>query len=84
MMGDEFKEMYPHHADDPEVKMALKNGLEGFKSDALDFIIDHSTDFPLAIVLFYDSRIFIESIMQSLSTKLLDVFIYKYKAHLEK
>jgi hypothetical protein len=83
MMADEFKEMYPLQAADPEIKLALKSGLEGFKSDSTDFILDHSTDFPVSIVLFYDCKIYFETIMQSLSTKLIDVFIYKYKHHLE-
>lgn len=58
--------------------------MEGFKSESIDFILEHSVDFPITCVLFFDSRIYIESIMQSLAQKLLDVFIYKYKFHLEK
>jgi len=84
MMSEEYKEMYPHQSAEPEIKLALKSGLEGFKSDSTDFIIDHSTDFPVTIVLFYDSKIYYENLMQSLATKLLDVFIYKYKRELEK
>ena len=55
-MGEEYKEMYPHqYQQDTDIKLAFKNGFEGFKSDSLDYILDHCAHFPLTLVLFYDS-----------------------------
>ena len=55
-MGDEYKEMYPHlYQQDSEVKLAFRNGLEGFKSDSVDFMLEHCALFPISLVLFYDS-----------------------------
>jgi hypothetical protein len=59
--------------------MAFKNGLEGFKSDSMDFIMQNCAHFPLTIVLFYDSTIYLEMIMESLASKILDVFLFKYE-----
>lgn len=67
LIGDEFKEMYPNQAASTEVKLALKNGLEGFKSEGIDFILEHSIDFPITCVVFYDSKIYIEQVMQNLA-----------------
>jgi hypothetical protein len=66
-MADEFKEMYPGTYDDHEVKSAFKNGLEGFKSDSADFILEHSAEHPISIVIFYDEHICTEGMMQSLA-----------------
>jgi len=65
--------------------MALKNGLESFKSDSLDFILQHQALYPLTIVLFYDSTIYLEAIIESLASKILDVFLFKFekKFHVE-
>lgn len=41
-------------------------------------------DFPITCVVFYDSKIYTEQIMENLAQKLLDVFIYKFKFHLER
>lgn len=69
---------------DHEIKAAFKSGLEGFKSDSVDFILEHSPEFPISIVLFYDENIYLESIMNSLACKLMDVFIYKFKFELQR
>lgn len=83
VMAEEFKEMYPRQIDS-EVKIAFKRGLEGFKSDSIDFILEHSSEQPITILVFYDEHLYKESIMVSLAQKLLDVFIYKHKRELDK
>lgn len=83
VMAEEFKEMYPRSVDS-EVKSAFKSGLEGFKSDGVDFILEHSCEYPTTIVVFYDEHLCKESIMVSLAQKLMDVFIYKHKRELDK
>ena len=80
MMADEFREMHPHQfTSDPDVKIAFRNGLEGFKSDSVDLILSHNDDFPITIVLFYDSQIYLEKIMANLAEKILDVFVFKFE-----
>lgn len=80
MMGEEMKEMYPKQfKDDPNTICAFKNGFTGFKSDSTDHILQHCDHFPLTLVLFYDSSIYLDSIMRGLAIKILDVFLYKFE-----
>ena len=79
MMEDEFREMYPQFEEDPELKMAFRAGMEGFQSDSLDFVQNNNAHFPLTLVLFYDSTLYMTSIMENLACKILDIFIYKFK-----
>ena len=79
MMEDEFREMYPQFEEDPELKMAFRAGMEGFQSDSLDFVQNHNAHFPLTLVLFYDSTLYMTKIMENLAVKILDIFIYKFK-----
>ena len=84
-MGDEFKEMY--HKDcvnDVNLKLAFKNGLTSMSSDSCDVVLEHADpqQYPITLVLFYDSQIYLEKIMQSLALKILDVFIYKFSDQL--
>jgi hypothetical protein len=72
--------MYPHQFEqDADLKLAFHHGLEGFKSDSLDFVMEHAAHFPLTLVLFYDSQIYLTKIMESLATKILDIFLFKYE-----
>lgn len=59
--------------------MALKSGFRSFKSENMDYFLEHHEQFPLTIVLFYDAELLNESIMRSLTIKILDVFVYKYE-----
>jgi len=59
--------------------MAFRDGFTSFSSDSSDYILEHCPHFPLTLVLFFDSDIYLNSIMQSLSVKILDVFLYKYE-----
>jgi hypothetical protein len=80
-MGEEYKEMYPKDMfRDPVTKQAFKQGITSFQSDSADLLIEHSLRFPVTIVLFYDSDIYLPSVMNSLSLKILDVFVYKFES----
>jgi len=85
MMVEEFKmEFEAQYENDVNTKMALGAGFRSFKSDAVDYFLDHHEKFPLTIVLFYDSQLFSEQIMKGLTTKILDIFVYKYEKKFEK
>ena len=80
MLGNEFQEMYPQiYNADPKTKIAIKDGLTGMKSDSADFLMEHSFKYPITLILFYDSDIYLESIMRTLTIKLLDVFIFQFE-----
>ena len=59
-------------------------GLTEFKSDSLDFTMQHCFPFPITLVLFYDAQIYLTSIMESVASKILDVFLYKFEAKFEQ
>ena len=64
--------------------MAFRDGFTGMKSDSSDYIIEHCAHFPLSLVLFYDSDIYLNSIMKSLAIKILDVFLYKFESKFDQ
>lgn len=78
LMADEFREMYPHHHD-ANVKVAFRQGFEGMKSDSADFVLNHSFTYPVTIAVFFDSQIYLESIIENLANKILEVFIFKFE-----
>ena len=61
-------------------KMAFRDGFTGMKSDSADFSLEHCAHYPLTIVLFYDSDIYLDSIMKGLAINILDVFLHKFEA----
>jgi len=65
-------------------KMALSSGFKAYKSEGLDYFLEHDEKYPLTLVLFYDSDQLNDNVMKSLTTKLLDVFVYKYEKKLQK
>ena len=73
--------MYPNVcANDPNAKIAFRDGLTNFKSDSADYILEHNAHFPITLVLFYDSSIYLTSIMKNLAIKILDVFVFKFQS----
>ena len=85
LMGEEYKEMYPNqYYNDVGTKLAFRDGFTQFKSDSSDYILEHCAHFPLTLVLFYDSDIYLNSIMKSLATKILDVFLYKFESKFDQ
>lgn len=42
LMGEEYQEMYRNQFfGDPSIKIAMKEGFTGMKSDSADFILEH-------------------------------------------
>lgn len=64
---------------DNQVKMAFRDGMQGFKSDGADTVVEHLDHYPVTIVLFFDNQLYSDVIMRSLAIKLLDVFLFKYE-----
>jgi hypothetical protein len=87
LMIEEYKN---EHADpsvienDVNVRMSLKSGFRAFKSESMDYFLEHHETFPLTIVFFYDSDQMQDSIMRSLTVKILDVFVYKFEKKFQK
>ena len=81
LIGEEYREMYPERYQfDPSTKMAFRDGFTGMKSDSADYILEHCAHYPLTLVLFYDSDIYLDSIMKGLAINILDVFLHKFEA----
>jgi hypothetical protein len=59
--------------------MSLKSGFKAYKSESIDYFLDHHEQFPLTIVLFYDSEQLHENAMRIMTGKILDIFVYKYE-----
>lgn len=84
-MVEEFKSEYPSQYDnDVNTRMALQSGFRAYKSESIDYYLEHHDQFPLTLVLFYDSDQLNENIMKNLTAKLLDVFVYKYEKKFQK
>lgn len=87
LMVEEYKS---EHSDpsvienDVNVRMSLKSGFRSFKSENMDYFLEHHETFPLTIVLFYDSDQMQDTIMRSLTVKILDVFVYKFEKKFQK
>jgi hypothetical protein len=64
---------------DVNTRMNLKSGFRAYKSESVDYFLEHHDQFPLTAVLFYDSGLLHENVMKSLTLKILDVFVYKYE-----
>ena len=64
-MSEEFKEMYPNTTNDVNTTLAFRNGFTSMQSDSCDVVLQHAdpAQFPLTLVLFYDSKIYLEKIM---------------------
>lgn len=68
IMFEEYKEDYPDALEkDPNTVHAFKQGFTSYKSDSLDYILEHHSDLPLTLVLFYNSDHFDESVMRILA-----------------
>jgi hypothetical protein len=60
-------------------RMNLKMGFKAYKSESIDYFLEHHDQFPLTLVLFYNADLLNEGIMRSLTIKIMDVFVYKYE-----
>lgn len=78
IMAEEFKSELSSEID-VNTRNSLKSGFRAYKSEHLDYFLEHHETFPLTIVLFYDAELLQESVMRSLTVKILDVLVYKYE-----
>ena len=62
----------------------MKSGFKAYKSESIDYFLDHHEQFPLTIVLFYDSEQLHENAMRIMTGKILDIFVYKYEKKFQK
>lgn len=76
IMQEEYHEEFPDD-NDPCTKMAFRQSLQSYKSDSVDYIMEHHDRYPLTIVLFYDERDLEEKITRYLASRLLDIFVWK-------
>ena len=82
---DEYENDYPGQMEaDVNARNAFKQGFRSFKSDSVDYLLEHHDDYPLTLVLFYDSGSQDEAITRILACKLLDIFIVKHERKLKK
>ena len=57
MMVEEFKTQNPSQVEnDVNTIQALKAGFKSYKSESLDYFLEHHDKYPLTLVLFYDSE----------------------------
>ena len=71
MLAEEYKTEFPGDKD-PNTKASFKQGFRSFKSDGLDYLLEHHDEYPLSFVVFYDSKEFNESIMRYAAVKLFE------------
>src|SRR6056300_1318167 len=54
MVAEEYKDEYPEDLEtDPNARMAFKSGFKSYKSDSVDYFLEHNDEFPLTLVLFF-------------------------------
>jgi hypothetical protein len=73
-MAEEYKEEYPDDVD-PFTKLAFDEGFTGMKSDSCDYCLHHHEEFPLSIVVFYDTREMEEAITRYFAERTMDIFV---------
>ena len=83
MMAQEYKAEFPND-DDPNTKTTFSQGFRSFKSDSLDYLLEHHDLYPLTLVLFYDGKESSESVMRHACVKLLEQFVLKKQKQLDK
>ena len=54
-MEEEYKEEFPDDSD-PSTAMAFYTGFQSYKSDSVEYLLEHHDKYPLTLVLFYDGR----------------------------
>lgn len=55
IMADEYKEEYPEEFEtDQNTKMAFLESFTSYKSDSVDYILEHDREWSGTLVLFYD------------------------------
>jgi hypothetical protein len=83
-MMEEYKEEYPEElASDVATKLAFQQDFSSYKSDSVDYILEHHREWSGTLVLFYDSRQYDEKLIRLLAVRLLDMFTDLNRGKLE-
>jgi hypothetical protein len=57
IMFEEYKEEYPEALEkDQNARQAFKTGFTSYKSDSIDYLLEHHEDFDVTLVLFYSDQ----------------------------
>ena len=62
--------------------MAWQTGLQSYQSNSVDYLLEHHDEYPLTLVLFYDSNDLDEKIMRYMTITLLHIYVVKKEAFL--
>ena len=81
VVQEEYEEEFPDDKD-PNTKMAWKTGLQSYSSNSVDYLLEHHDEYPLTLVLFYDSNILDEKIMRYMIITLLHLYVVKKEVFL--
>ena len=82
---EEYNSDYPEDLEtDVNARYAFAQGFKSFKSDAVDYLLEHHDQYPVTLVLFYDSGAQDEGITRSLTIKMLGIFILNHEERLKK
>ena len=76
VMEEEYKEEFPDD-NDPSTRMAFHTGFQSYKSESVDYLLEHHDTYPFTLVLFYDDKDLDEKVMRYLTIRLLDIYIIK-------
>ena len=83
MMAEEYRAEFPSDQD-PNTKAAFSQGFRSFKSESLDYLLEHHDQYPLTLVMFYDGKESSESVMRHACVKLLEQFVLRKQKQLDK
>ena len=85
LMYEEYRDEYPEALErDLNAKTAFDQGFTSFKSDSVDYLLEHNKEFSCSLVLFYSQCETQEQIMRILAFKLIEVFCIKNEKKLRE
>ena len=83
IMAEEYKDEYPEElTNDQATKIALEKNFTSYRSDSIDYVLYHHSDWSGSVVVFYDSRDYEEKLMKMMANRLLDIFYFLTKENL--
>lgn len=84
LMYEEYRDEYPEALErDSNAKTAFDLGFTSYKSDSVDYLLEHNKELSCSLVLFYSQAETQEQIMRILAFKLMEVFCIKNEKKLK-
>lgn len=84
LMYEEYRDEYPEALErDSNAKTAFELGFTSYKSDSVDYLLEHNKELSCSLVLFYSQAETQEQIMRILAFKLMEVFCIKNEKKLK-